>query len=306
MQNMENNENDVVEIDLLEVLVVLLSRAWLIILCALAAGAAAYAFSRFVLTEQYESTTRIYILNRQNDNALTYSDVQLGTQLTKDFTEIVKSRYVLDKVIATCGLTESSGALASRISVVTKSDTRIIAITVTDPDPARAQYVADEVRKEAADRIKSVMDIEAVNVVDEANLPTSPSAPVKSKWALIGAFAGAFLCAAAVLVRFMMDDTVKTSEDVERYLGLSTLGMIPSRDVEEKKNKKKNKKKSSANPSQKREPRREIYYDAGHAPTPRRRPEAVEVEDIAEGTVGHSDNGDGNEDNEEGFHNAED
>ena len=305
MQNMENNENDVVEIDLLEVLVVLLSRAWLIILCALAAGAAAYAFSRFVLTEQYESTTRIYILNRQNDNALTYSDVQLGTQLTKDFTEIVKSRYVLDKVIATCGLTESSGALASRISVVTKSDTRIIAITVTDPDPARAQYVADEVRKEAADRIKSVMDIEAVNVVDEANLPTYPSAPIKRNWAFVGALIGAFICAVVILVRFMMDDTVKTSEDVERYLGLSTLGMIPSRDLEEK-NKKKKKKKGSTNPSQKREPRREIYYDAGHAPAPRRRPENVVVEDIAEGTVGHSDNGDGNEDNEEGFHNAED
>lgn len=305
MQNMENNENDVVEIDLLEVLVVLLSRAWLIILCALAAGAASYAFSRFVLTEQYESTTRIYILNRQNDNALTYSDVQLGTQLTKDFTEIVKSRYVLERVAVTCGLEESVNALASRISVETKSDTRIIAITVTDPDPARAQYVADEVRKEAADRIKSVMDIEAVNVVDEANFPTSPSAPVKSKWALIGAFAGAFLCAAAILVRFMMDDTVKTSEDVERYLGLSTLGMIPSRDLEEK-NKKRKKKKGSANPSQKREPRRETYYDAGHAPAPRRRPENVVVEDIAEGTVGHSDNGDRNEDNEEGFHNAED
>ena len=304
MQNMENNENDVVEIDLLEVLVVLLSRAWLIILCALVAGAASFAFSKFVLTEQYESTTRIYILNRQNDNALTYSDVQLGTQLTKDFTEIVKSRYVLEKVIATCGLTESSGALASRISVVTKSDTRIIAITVTDPDPARAQYVADEVRKEAADRIKSVMDIEAVNVVDEASFPTYPSAPIKRNWAFIGALIGAFVCSVVILVRFMMDDTVKTSEDVERYLGLSTLGMIPSRDFEEKK--RKNKKKGSANPSQKRESRRETSYNTGHAPAPRRRPDTAVVEDITEEIVGHGNSGDRNENSEEGFHNAED
>ena len=64
---------------------------------AVAVGAAGYAVSRFVLTEQFESTTRIYVLNRQNDSTLTYSDVQLGTQLTKDFPELIKSRYVAEQ-----------------------------------------------------------------------------------------------------------------------------------------------------------------------------------------------------------------
>ena len=89
MQNMENN--DVVEIDLMEIFGLMLHRLWLIVLCAVAAGAVAYAVSRFVLTEQFESTTRIYVLNRQNDDTLTYTDVQLGTQLTKDFREIIKA-----------------------------------------------------------------------------------------------------------------------------------------------------------------------------------------------------------------------
>lgn len=282
MQNVEKNENDVAEIDLLEMLAVLWDKAWLIILCALAAGLVSLAFSKFVLTEKYESTTRIYILNRQNDNALTYSDVQLGTQLTKDFTEVVKSRYVLERVIATCGLTESSSALSSKISVVTKSDTRIIAITVTDEDPARAQYVADELRKEAADRIKSVMNIEAVNVVDEANYPINPSSPVKSKWALMGTLAGAFLCAGVVLVHFMLDDTVKTSEDVEKYLDMSTLGMIPSRDAEEKKRWK----KISPKRGQKRGVRSGsgTFHDARYTSAPRHRSDVIEVEDIPEDT----------------------
>ncbi len=65
------------------------------------------AVSRFVLTEQFESTTRIYVLNRQNDETLTYTDVQLGTQLTKDFREIIKSRYVLEQVIDICGLQDA-------------------------------------------------------------------------------------------------------------------------------------------------------------------------------------------------------
>lgn len=228
MQNVENN--DVVEIDLMEIFGLMLHRLWLIILCAVAAGAVGYAVSRFVLTEQFESTTRIYVLNRQNDDMLTYSDVQLGTQLTKDFAQIIKSRYVLEQVIDVCGIEDTSRTLASRVSVETQSDTRIITITVTDKDPAMAQYIADELREASAERIMNVMDIQAVNVVDEANLPTAPSAPSVAKWTAIGFLLGAFFCMAVVLIQFLLDDTIKTSDDIERYLGLSTLGMIPMRE----------------------------------------------------------------------------
>lgn len=229
MQNVEHTENNVIEIDLMELIALLWSRIWLLLLCTVAAGAAGFMISQFVLTEQYESTARIYVLNKQNDASLTYSDVQLGTVLTKDFAEIVKSRYVLERVIATCYLTETPEKLAARINVATKTDTRIITITITDTNPERAQYIADEVCREATERIKYVMNIEAVNVVDEANLPTVPSAPRKGRWTLISAFLGAFICAAVILVHFMLDDTIKTSDDVEKYLGLSTLGMIPIR-----------------------------------------------------------------------------
>ena len=231
---MENN--DVVEIDLMEILGLMLHRLWLIALCAAAVGAAAFAVSRYILTEEFQSTTRIYVLNRQNDDTLTYSDVQLGTQLTKDFREIIKSRYVLEQVIEKCGLRESSGSLASRISVDTQSDTRIIAITVTDTNPAMAQYIANELRETAAERIKIVMDIQAVNVVDEANLPAVPSAPRVGRWTVIGFLLGAFLCMTVILVHFLLDDTIKTSDDIEKYLGLSTLGMIPVRETEDTKN----------------------------------------------------------------------
>ncbi len=231
---MENN--DVVEIDLMEILGLMLHRLWLIALCAAAVGAAAFAVSRYILTEEFQSTTRIYVLNRQNDDTLTYSDVQLGTQLTKDFREIIKSRYVLEQVIEKCGLRESSGSLASRISVDTQSDTRIIAITVTDTNPAMAQYIANELRETAAERIKIVMDIQAVNVVDEANLPAVPSAPRVGRWTAIGFLLGAFLCMTVILVHFLLDDTIKTSDDIEKHLGLSTLGMIPIRENAEEKN----------------------------------------------------------------------
>lgn len=230
----KKNNSDVIEIDLAEVAGLLIHRAWLIAICAVLTAVAAFCISSFLVTDLYESTTSVYILNKQESGTITYSDVQLGTQLTKDYAQLIKSRYVVEKVIESCGLDTTYGGLSKRISVDTPTDTRILEITVTDEDPAMAQYIANEIRKEAAAHIKNVMDIQAVNVVDEANLPGNPSSPDVFIWTAIGFFLGAFVCIAMVLVHFMLDDTIKTSDDVEKYLGLSTLGMIPIRENPEK------------------------------------------------------------------------
>lgn len=227
-------EEDEVEIDLGEVFFLLLSRIWLILFSGILAGVAGYLISTFVITDLYQSTTKVYILNKDSGSGnLTTSDLQLGTQLTKDYVEMITSRSVIEKVISDNALDdETYSSLVDKTSVKTASDTRIISITVTDPSPLKAQYLADEIRKVAAERIEDVMNIEAVNTVDEANLPTSPSSPNVVKWAAIGFLLGAFACAGLVVVRYMLDDTIKTSEDVEKYLGMSTLGMIPVKEEE--------------------------------------------------------------------------
>lgn len=233
---MENTryDSDVVEIDLGEIFALLLHKAWIIILCAVLLGAAGFGVSKFMLTEMYESTTDVYILNKSDNSEIAYSDVQLSSQLTKDYAQLITSRKVLEAIIAEYKPNMTYGEFADRISVSIPTDTRIISITVTDEDPAMAQLLADEVRKEASAHIKNVMDIQAVNVVDVANLPEGPASPSIPKWTLVGAMVGAFLAGAIILVRFMLDDTIKTSDDVERYLGLSTLGMIPIREDADK------------------------------------------------------------------------
>lgn len=234
MDASNRREDDEIEIDLGEVFFLLLSRVWLILLCAVAAGVAGYLISTFVVTDLYQSTTKVYILNKDSGNGnLTTSDLQLGTQLTKDYVEMITSRSVIEKVIADNALTdETYSSLVKKTSVKTASDTRIISITVTDPSPLKAQYLADEIRKVAAERIEEVMNIEAVNTVDEANLPAAPSSPNVLEWAAIGFLLGAFACAGMVVVHYMLDDTIKTSEDVEKYLSMSTLGMIPTKEEE--------------------------------------------------------------------------
>lgn len=226
---METRENDELEIDLFELFFVLLDRIWLLVICAAVVGAIAFSVSKFILPEKFQSTTTVYVLSRQsnNTNALTYSDLQTGSQLTKDYQQMIKSRYVLESVIENLGLKTTYEKLLKKVSVNTPTDTRMISITVTDHIPAKAQQIANEIRKVASVHIKNVMAIEAVNVVDEANFPMKKSEPSVTKWTLIGIILGGFAAAAFVIIRHLMDDTIKSADDIKNYLNLSTLALIP-------------------------------------------------------------------------------
>ena len=262
----ETDRNDEIEIDLGEIFDLMLHRLWLLLLCGIFAGGIAFAFSSFVLIPQYESTTKIYILSKTGGDSLTYSDTQLATQLTKDYGELITCRYVLESVIQKCGLDDDYDELLDRVDVETITDTRIISITVKDPIPVEARMIADCIRDVASEHIQNVTDVEAVNVVDHANLPDEPSEPSVLKWTAIGGFLGVFLCAAILLVLYLTDDTIKSAEDAERYLGISTLALIPVMEEEHvgRKGRGKNKKSSQSGvrpPSEEAEPDKEAPDD---------------------------------------------
>lgn len=234
---MNNRENDEMEIDLKEICCLLLDRIGIICLSAVILAAAGFIVSRFVMTPQYVSETQIYVLSRQNENNVTYSDLQMGSQLINDYAVLIKSRTVLEEVVRELNLEMSAGALGNKISVNPLTDTRILSITVTDPNPETARSIADAVQAAAAVHIKEVMDIEAVNVVAAASLPTAPSSPSVRRYTLMGGMIGVVLSAGIIVVRFLLDDTIKTPDNVERYLGMSTLASIPMAEEEGKKKK---------------------------------------------------------------------
>ncbi len=222
-----NDRNDEIEIDLWELLDLLLHKLWIIIPTAMVTFVIGFCIAMFAITPMYQSTTGIYVMSRQNSDTLSVSDTQLSSQLTKDYEELIQSRTVLESVISNTGINETYKGLKDRVSISNVRDTRIIYITVTDANPEIARILADAIREEGARHIKDVTNVEAVNVVDEANLPTSPSSPSVAKWALIGGFIGAIASMAVIVIRYLMDDTIKSSEDVEKYLGWSTLALIP-------------------------------------------------------------------------------
>lgn len=240
--------NDVIEIDVLELLMYYLRRWYIFLLAAVGTLVAGMAICIFLITPKYESTTKIIILNQQNGGSLTYSDLQLASQLTKDYEELIGSRDVLEQVITECGLEDTYQSLLNRITIQTVTDTRIIKITVEDPSPAAAQTIANSIRETAAEHIRSVTDVEAVNVVETANFPLEQSSPSVKMWAVLSAAVGFLIVLIVFTVRYVVDDTIKTSEDVEKYLGLSTLALIPMiNNGDTKSSKKKKRKKARTN-----------------------------------------------------------
>lgn len=223
----DNVQNDEVEIDIGLILSILWEKILVIIATGIIVGLAGFLVSKFLITPKYESETKLYVLNRANDSATTLSDVQLSTQLTKDYQILVTSAPVMNQVIKELGLNMKASELASTISVDTPSDTRVLQITVTSDDPKRAKDIADKVAQVSSKKICDIMKIEQVNVIEEGSMSEEPAVDTVQKWTLIGLALGIVLSCAVIIIRSMLDDTVKTTEDVEKYFDLSTLAVIP-------------------------------------------------------------------------------
>ncbi len=228
-------DNDELTIDLGELFSVLWNKIYIIILAGIVLAFAAFAYTQLLITPKYTSTTSMYMLTKtEGSTGLTTSDLQTGTQLTQDYMELTKSRSVLEKVISTLNLDMSVEELGNSVTTANKENTRIMTIQVENEDPELAREIADALRETASSKIKDIMDIDAVNTIEKANLPTSPSSPSVMKNTAIGAMLGILLSAGIIILIFILDDTVKTPDDVEKYLGLNVLTSIPIQEGEEK------------------------------------------------------------------------
>ena len=250
METGNRMQSETIEIDLVELIGVLMSRLWMIIIFGSLAGIITFLMCVYVIEPKYESTTKMYIINRQSNETLTYSDLQTGTQLTKDYQELVTSRPVLEEVRAELSLDIDNKDLKDKISVDVPTDTRIVTITVEDSSPEMARAIADAIRNSASEHISAVMNTEAVNVVEEANLPEEPSSPKIVKDTVIGGAFGVFVAVVIIILIYIMDDTIKNPDDIEHYLKVSVLGSIPYVDEktgeDDKKSKRKKKKHRSS------------------------------------------------------------
>lgn len=240
---MEQNQSyyeDEMEIDLKELFFALSQKWYLISLSVFFCAVLGLLSAMFLIPEKFESRTSIYIYNQQSEN-MTYTDLQTGSTLTKDYEVLVKGRNVLESAVEALDLDLTYEEINSMVTVNVPANTRIVEIVVQTTDPYLSKDIADAVREISSKNISRVMGVDAVNVVEKANLPEKKCSPSISKFTLLGAVAGLVISCGIIIVLFLLNDTIRTQDDVEKYLGLSIIGIIPLDDTlaaDEKKRKK--------------------------------------------------------------------
>lgn len=228
MHNVQESQEEV--IDLLDMAYMLLDK-WHYLLLSLLAGAVLFnAWAFFGIEPTYESTAKLYVASVSNDAVVNLSDLNLGTSLTKDYEQLMLSYPVLNRVIDKLSLETTSDELSNCYSLSNPSDTRILEIKATSTDPQLAVQLADTMAEVAVDYLPETMNTMAPNIAQQAKLAEHKANPSYSKYTLIGAFLGVLLCAGVFVAGYLLDDTVHTAEDMEKYFGIVPLTTIPDSD----------------------------------------------------------------------------
>ncbi|HFU4055640.1 TPA: Wzz/FepE/Etk N-terminal domain-containing protein [Streptococcus suis] len=222
---MNNQEVNTIDIDVLFLLKTIWRKKILVLLAAMLGAGMAFVYSTFLVTPQYDSTTRIYVVSQNAEGVgLTNQELQAGSYLVKDYKEIILSQDVLSKVQTELGITEN---MTEKISVSIPVDTRIVSISVRDADPNEAARIANGLRVVAAQKIIEVTKVSDVTTLEEAVPAEEPSTPRTKRNLLIGFLAGGVLAVGLVLVLEVLDDRVKRPQDIEEVMGLTLLGVVP-------------------------------------------------------------------------------
>ena len=225
-------EQNTMEIDVFHLLKIFWKRKILIALVAIVAGALAFAYSAFIVKPEFTSTTRIYVVNRnQGDKpGLTNQDLQAGSYLVKDYREIILSQDVLEKVTSNLKLDLSPKDLANKVKVTVPVDTRIVSISVNDRVPEEASRIANSLREVAAEKIISITRVSDVTTLEEARPAIAPSSPNIRRNTIIGLLGGTVFTVIAVLIVELVDTRVKRPEDIEDVMQIALLGVVPNLD----------------------------------------------------------------------------
>ena len=219
------------EIDLIDLAWALLDKIHYIVLCFLIGAVIMNAYSYFLVRPTYKSTAKMYVVSASKNSVVDLDALNIGTSLTADYEQLMLSYPVLEQVIDKLNLDMDSDTLARMITLENPTDTRILNINVVSTDPKSARDIANTLMDVSVDYLPKTMSTNAPNVAQKAKLADHKDGPSYTKYTMIGALAGAFLYCMYLVVKYLMDDTIHTADDMEKYFDIVPLAVIP--DVEE-------------------------------------------------------------------------
>lgn len=216
------------EIDLRDILDILKKRWQMIALITLVAAIISAIASFFILQPIYESTSTILVgRDQSNYSSDINADVTLSQKLVNTYGEIIKTNAILDPVIDNLDLELTAHELSEKITVSPVGDTELIEIKVQDQDPIKASDISNEISTVFSREIEDIMKVDNVSIIEEAIPPENPIKPSKMLNIAIAAVLGMMVSVFVIFLREYLDNTVKTQEDVAKYLDLPVLASIP-------------------------------------------------------------------------------
>lgn len=225
---MENLRDEEREIDLRELFFALKKRILWIIAATLLGGCIACAYTQAFITPTYTSTSSLLVISKET-TLTSIADLQLGTELAHDYEILIKSTPVLEDVIDTLGLDMDKKELKKSITVENPTDTRILNISVTNTDPEAAKEIVDQVAQISSEFVGDKMEVVPPKIIEEGEIPTVKTEPSVARNSLLGLMAGFVISAGLVVVLAVLNDSIKSEDDIARYLGISTLASVPDR-----------------------------------------------------------------------------
>lgn len=229
---MENQKE--VEFDLMQMFRYLLRRIWIVVLVTAIAAGAGYVYSRKNTVPVYTANCTVFVYQDNSTGkpegtagTVGYNEILVSMYLTNDCRSLLTSRKVTRPVVEQLELNVPADSIGNALTVTGEEDSRILRLSYTDTNPKRAAAILNTLVDVAKPEIESTLMVKAFTVVDYADVPTSPSKTNIVRDTILAAAIGFVLSAAVMVVIFLLDDTIRNEDDVDRFLGLSTLTTIP-------------------------------------------------------------------------------
>lgn len=214
------------EIDLMELLSVLLTNLRWIIAAIILFAVGAFLFTQYMIVPKYRSTGSIYVVSSK-DSVISLSDFQMGNYLASDYEEVVYTWEVLQQTRQNLSLDYSHKQLRSMIYVNNPLNTRILEITVESTSPDEAALIANELINVVSNYVVNVMETEKPNTLSQARSPIYRYSPSMTKNVILGALLGGFISVLVIFVLFIVDDKIRTPDDILKHTDMYTLAIVP-------------------------------------------------------------------------------
>lgn len=216
---------------LLELLHIIRKHLKLVIILPICFAIVAALFCWIAMANTYTASVSMYVLanssSNTNSSPVTLStDLSASQMITNDVAELIRSERVLSETADALGMNKEELESYS-VGVTSASDTRLITIEVTGHTPNSAAAIANGLANTTNTVAQEIMDIEAVNVIDEAAIPTSPSGPNRTLYVALALFAGVLVAIAIVVLLDMINTRIRKPEEIEDLLDIPVIGRIP-------------------------------------------------------------------------------